>query len=57
MFLDQSAACKAIFVDTVGVFAPGFQDWNTGDISMNNWLIGILAFGAFVRKARQINQS
>lgn len=23
----------------------GFQDWNTGDISMNNWLIGILAFG------------
>lgn len=24
----------------------GFQDWNTGDISMNNWLIGILAFGA-----------
>ena len=24
----------------------GFQDWNTGDISMNNWLVGILAFGA-----------
>ncbi|CAE7943562.1 ADS3 [Symbiodinium sp. KB8] len=23
----------------------GFQDWNTGDISMNNWLVGILAFG------------
>eukprot|EP00441_Pelagodinium_beii_P045871 CAMPEP_0197620230 /NCGR_PEP_ID=MMETSP1338-20131121/1088_1 /TAXON_ID=43686 ORGANISM="Pelagodinium beii, Strain RCC1491" /NCGR_SAMPLE_ID=MMETSP1338 /ASSEMBLY_ACC=CAM_ASM_000754 /LENGTH=445 /DNA_ID=CAMNT_0043189351 /DNA_START=46 /DNA_END=1383 /DNA_ORIENTATION=- len=23
----------------------GFQDWNTGDISMNNWVIGILAFG------------
>mmetsp|Transcript_15456 Transcript_15456/g.40971 ORF Transcript_15456/g.40971 Transcript_15456/m.40971 type:complete len:429 (+) Transcript_15456:80-1366(+) len=23
----------------------GFQDWNTGDISMNNWVVGILAFG------------
>mmetsp|Transcript_117159 Transcript_117159/g.239681 ORF Transcript_117159/g.239681 Transcript_117159/m.239681 type:complete len:436 (+) Transcript_117159:95-1402(+) len=23
----------------------GFQDWNTGDVAMNNWLIGILAFG------------
>lgn len=23
----------------------GFQDWNTGDLSMNNWLVGILAFG------------
>lgn len=23
----------------------GFQDWNTGDVSMNNWLIGILALG------------
>lgn len=23
----------------------GFQDWNTGDKSMNNWLVGILAFG------------
>jgi stearoyl-CoA desaturase (delta-9 desaturase) len=23
----------------------GFQDWNTGDISMNNWMIGILALG------------
>lgn len=23
----------------------GFQDWNTGDVSMNNWLMGILAFG------------
>lgn len=23
----------------------GFQDWKTGDLSMNNWLIGILAFG------------
>mmetsp|Transcript_78536 Transcript_78536/g.176044 ORF Transcript_78536/g.176044 Transcript_78536/m.176044 type:complete len:171 (-) Transcript_78536:285-797(-) len=23
----------------------GFQDWNTGDIAMNNWFIGILAFG------------
>jgi fatty-acid desaturase len=23
----------------------GFQDWNTGDKSMNNWLIGFLAFG------------
>jgi stearoyl-CoA desaturase (delta-9 desaturase) len=23
----------------------GFQDWNTGDLSMNNWLVGVLAFG------------
>ncbi|CAK9106230.1 unnamed protein product [Durusdinium trenchii] len=23
----------------------GFQDWKTGDLSMNNWLVGILAFG------------
>ena len=23
----------------------GYQDWNTGDISMNNWIVGILAFG------------
>merc|ERR1712032_1774827 len=23
----------------------GFKDWNTDDNSMNNWLIGILAFG------------
>jgi len=23
----------------------GYQDWNTGDISMNNWLVGIFAFG------------
>merc|ERR1712232_1045021 len=23
----------------------GFKDWNTPDNSMNNWLIGILAFG------------
>jgi stearoyl-CoA desaturase (delta-9 desaturase) len=23
----------------------GFKDWNTSDISMNNWLLGILAFG------------
>eukprot|EP00933_Yihiella_yeosuensis_P001793 TRINITY_DN10298_c0_g1_i1.p1 TRINITY_DN10298_c0_g1~~TRINITY_DN10298_c0_g1_i1.p1 ORF type:complete len:425 (-),score=46.57 TRINITY_DN10298_c0_g1_i1:321-1595(-) len=23
----------------------GFQDWNTGDKSMNNWLVGLLAFG------------
>jgi len=23
----------------------GFQDWRTGDLSMNNWLVGILAFG------------
>jgi len=23
----------------------GFQDWNTGDISMNNWIVGLLAFG------------
>lgn len=23
----------------------GFQDWNTGDLSMNNWFVGILAFG------------
>mmetsp|Transcript_991 Transcript_991/g.1562 ORF Transcript_991/g.1562 Transcript_991/m.1562 type:complete len:428 (+) Transcript_991:85-1368(+) len=23
----------------------GFQDWNTGDKSMNNWVVGMLAFG------------
>lgn len=23
----------------------GFQDWNTKDLSMNNWVIGVLAFG------------
>ena len=29
-----------------------FQDWDTNDLSMNNWLVGILAFGEDVLQAR-----
>lgn len=32
-------------LDSTAASGRGFQDWNTGDISMNNWLVGILAFG------------